>query len=433
MNGPVRDAAGSRGTELTRFDELAGSGLYRDNIFAITGLSATARGAAVRTVRQRAEARLAVQPSWPGDPRSPVSGEYARDVVRAAFEGFQDPRRRLVDELFWHWGEETAGCGCPVELHREHDTAIDAHARAVAAEDGRLDLADTERDRLWTSAATAWGGLLERPELREHLRSRIRALGDPRLGEELVDAFLSRVPGLLVSPFGEFAGRPEFTGRACAPWAALTRFAGPLSALYDERLAETDRVITKELLAAEEQRNAGKYADAVLIMRRKVVPEFERFAAFRDFVSPWRFEEIAHSVAVGLNNLAVELHRHHLTTPPTEKQRRTMIELAEKAHDIAPERDEAQLMENRQLIQSAFTGARRSRAATRGTGQASSSHPVWDRVMGVSCLLICVTFIVLWIVVGILPAVAVTVGGLALLGYVSELVESFQGGSRRNR
>lgn len=433
MNASVRDAAGGSGTELPRFDELAGSGLYRDNIFAVTGLPATARGAAVRAVRQRAEARLAVQPTWPGDTRSPAAGEYGRDAVRAAFEGFQDPRRRLVDELLWHWGEETASCGCPVAVHREHDTAVDAHARAVAAEDGRLDLADAERARLWASAATAWDGLLDRPELRDHLRGRIRALGDPRLGEELADAFLSRVPGLLVSPFADFAARPGFTGRACAPWAALARFAAPLGALYDGRLAEADRVITRELLAAEAKRNAGQYADAVLILRRKVVPEFERCTPFRDFVSPWRFEELAHSVAVGLNNLAVELHRHHTTTRPTDKQRRTMVELAELAHDIAPERDEAQLMENWQVIQAAFTGPARSRAAPRKTGQAATAHPVWDKVLGVSCLLICATFITLWIVVGILPAVAVTVGGLAVLGYLTEIVESFPGTGRRNR
>ena len=419
MNGPLGDGTKSQGTE--RFRELAGVGLYHDNVFAVTGLPATAQGAAVRRQRQKLETRLAVEQSWPGDSRAPVPGRYQAGTVRAAFDALQDPRRRLVDELCWYWGEETSDCGCPAELHREHDAAVDAHARAVAAEEGRLDLPDQDRTDLWQRAAVAWGRVLDHAELREHVAHRIRTLGDPRLDESQADGYLTQLPELLVSPFTQLSARPDFDPAAAAPWADVDHFATPLAELFERKLAATDLVVKRELRAAEEERNAGRYGEAVRILREEVVPEFERFEDYQPFVSPWRYDALAHSVSVGLNNMAVELHRHHSNVRATERQRRTALELAEMAYDIAPERDEAELMENWKIIQEWHDSGGRPRTPVRQ----QSAHPGLDKFAGISCLLLLVAFLVLWVVVGFGPALIVLFVGCAVLGWIVSVVERF--------
>jgi tRNA A-37 threonylcarbamoyl transferase component Bud32 len=92
--------------------------LYRRNVFAVTGLPTHASGPAVRRHRQKVEARLAVGDSWPGAPEVAPAGGYGKDEVRASFEGLQDPRRRMVDELLWLWGPSDSGCDCAPDVRK---------------------------------------------------------------------------------------------------------------------------------------------------------------------------------------------------------------------------------------------------------------------------------------------------------------------------
>ena len=136
-------AARSGTGSLSRCTDLAGVRLYRDNAFAVTGLPANARGRAVRQHRQRLEARLAVRDTLPPDPDSPLVGGPRKEEVRAAFEEFQDPRRRLVDELLWRWGDADLKCGCPRALHEEHDPVC------LPGERGVEELLREEARALW--------------------------------------------------------------------------------------------------------------------------------------------------------------------------------------------------------------------------------------------------------------------------------------------
>lgn len=345
--------------QLSRFTDLAGVRLYHDNAFAVTGLAVTARGRAVRQHRQRLEARLAVRDHLPPDPDSPLAGWRRREEVRAAFEEFQDPRRRLVDELLWRWGEPGHGCGCPASVHEEHDDAVRLHAMVLEAEAGRVTTAPDARDTLWRGAAAGWGPLLERPELRRHLAHRIGELDDPRLGGLRADDFLTELPRLLVSPFRDLAADPDFRprlARVCASWAQYAAFADLFAGLFEETVEETVQEITDGLRTANAKKEAGLFGDAERVLRREVLPAFDRIGELRAFVSDWRYEDVSNVVAVGVGNLAVAMLGHHQYTPPTPKQKETVVDLAEKAYEIAPEAHVQAFKENWDVIYEWSTG-----------------------------------------------------------------------------
>lgn len=376
-------AARSGTGSLSRCTDLAGVRLYRDNAFAVTGLPANARGRAVRQHRQRLEARLAVRDTLPPDPDSPLVGGPRKEEVRAAFEEFQDPRRRLVDELLWRWGDADLKCGCPRALHEEHDDAVRFHAMALEAEAGRGSVTAEGRDTLWRGAAGGWGLLLGRPEFRQHIAHRIEDLDDPRLGEHTADEFLAALPPLLVSPLRELAADADFRPRlagVCAAWSEHEVFAGLFTPLFEETVEDTVEQITEGLLSAKRQQEAGRYGDAALTLREQVLPAFERLGEFRVFVSEWRYEEVAHVVAVGLNNLAVALADHHLHRRPTAEQRQTMVELTEAAYEIAPDRDIQGIEANWDAIHSQFGQHAR-------TVEAGGSGDVWGGLR-LGCLLV---------------------------------------------
>ncbi|MET9834950.1 hypothetical protein ABZ078_38035 [Streptomyces sp. NPDC006385] len=359
-------SAARRGTgTLSRFTDLAGVRLYRRNVFAVTGLPADARGRAVRAHRQRLEARLEVEETWPGDADLPLVGGHRKEEVRSAFEEFQDPRRRLVDELLWRWGDTDFGCGCPGPVHAGHDEAVRCHALVLEVETGRVEATTEERDRLWSGTAAHWAELLERPEFRQHIAHRIRTLDDPRLGAHTADDFLAGLPRLLVSPFGELAAAPGLRARlarVCAGWAEHAPFAQLLPEVFEDMVEEAMDRIDEGVLSAKDRKNAGQYEDAVAILREQVLPRFDELEPLRAFVPEWRYEETAHVVAVALNNLAVALPGHQ-SARSTAWKRQTMLELVERAYEIAPERDADDIKANWDAIQDQLAGSERPGAA----------------------------------------------------------------------
>ncbi|MGW0837441.1 hypothetical protein [Streptomyces prunicolor] len=412
--GRIGGRGDSRGPGLSRFADLAGVRLYRRNAFAVTGLPANAQGRAVRQQRQRLEARLAVEESWPGDAVSPSAGGYRRDEVRSAFEELQDPRRRLVDELLWRWGEVDLGCDCPRSLHVDHDTAVRNHLVALAAETEHGHVPAGNRHALWGSAAKAWGRLLGQPAFRTHIAHRIRALDDPRLAAHTADEFLAALPRLLVSPFTELAADPAFRARlakVCAGWVEQQAFSGLFFELFEEMVEERTERIEKGVRSAVGLQNTQKYADAARILLREVVPAFEELGDFRTFLSDWRHEEAAHVVAVSLNNLAVALQRHHQVRRPSESQRRTILELADKAQEFAPARDAEALATNRAAFRRQFAGRGQSHQQLAGGGTRSRGQLGGDRG-GMGCTPV-VLVIIGWAVLGSVAGFP-TANGVAL-------------------
>lgn len=396
---------------LSRFTDLAGMRLYRDNAFAVTGLPIDAQGRAVRQHRQRLDARLAVEDTWVPDPDSPLVGGHRKDEVRAAFEEFQDPRRRLVDELLWRWGEPGPDCGCPASVHEEHDNAVRFHAMALDAEAGRGHATTDARDILWQGAASAWGPLLERPEFRRHIAHRIERLDDPRLGEYSADDFLAELPGLLVSPFRELAADPDFRPRLtgiCAGWAEQTAFSGLFTEMFEDAVEETVEKITDGLRSASGHKDAERYTDAVRVLRQDVLPAFDRFGDFRAYVPQWRYDDVAHIVAVGVGNLAVALLGHYQFHRPTVAEKKTVVELAERAYEIAPERHVKAFKDNWDVIYEWSEGVVLTRPDP-GTAPSMSGGEWAGCVLTVLAL---TGLITLWVVQGWEAAV----GGFFILG-----------------
>ncbi|MEU6912336.1 hypothetical protein [Streptomyces olindensis] len=420
MTTPVRD--------FDRFEELAGTQLYRRNVFAVTGLPTRASGPAVRRQRQKLEARLAVEDRWPGARDVAPAGGYGKDEVRAAFEGLQDPRRRMVDEVLWLWGAPDSGCGCDPHLHELHDAAVLLHARALRAETGDLELPVDQRASLWENAASAWGHLLAEGALRQHVRHRIRTLGDPRLDEDAATGLLAGLPKLLASPFPQLFTDPATAARlapVCSAWTGFPPFEGLFSELFEQAVQDAYEKIHADLLTAEREREAAHYREAFLLLRDRVVPGFEDLAPLRPFVSDWRYDEIAHVVAVGLNNLAVELLGVSVYRPPSASRREEMVWLAEKAYEIGPDRDSEGLKENWETIYDHVTGTGRHPARARKRFPWFGFLLVLAFIGGSLSALI--------ENYGFLPVLFVSVAVLAVVGYIVRFLAWLASGVRNGR
>ncbi|WP_407560312.1 hypothetical protein [Streptomyces sp. 184] len=328
-----------------RFADLAGLRLYRRNIFAVTGLPVDAQGRAVRRQRQRVDARLAIEETWPGDADSPVRGGYRKDEVRLAFEEFQDPRRRLVDELTWYWRDADLGCGCAPETHEWHDQAVRVHSRAIEGETGGLDLPAAERALFWCDAAACWARLLASADLRGHIADRMAALADPRLDDHSPDDFLDGVPLLLVSPLAELAGdraRRQRLTPISTDWAKHAVFASRLPDVFEAAVEEAVDRLNDALRTAGERHEAGQHADALAALEERVLPAYAELEPLERYVSQSRYEELAHTVAVALNNVTLGTCEAGLQKP----YRSRLIEVMEAASKIAPQRDRAQIDQN---------------------------------------------------------------------------------------
>jgi hypothetical protein len=163
--------------------EVTDPDLYRRNPFRVTGL---ATDAGSRQVRQRR--RLVLDAFDIGatpavnDKRLPLPRPPSKDEVRAAFDVLERPDQRLVDELFWWWGEPGT-CGCDDLLHQLHDIAVEEHAKALDLEANGTGVSAEERFEQWTDAADAWMEALDEEGFWDHVRHRLRVLSDRRLDE----------------------------------------------------------------------------------------------------------------------------------------------------------------------------------------------------------------------------------------------------------
>jgi hypothetical protein len=190
--------------------ELAGEDMYRHNPFRITGLWVS-DGAEI--ARER-ESEIAA--AWERGLPTPIGYHIPRwaplpppsqDEVRTAFAVIADPVRRLAHEFFWLWGEDDLTCGCPADVHTEHDVAVVAHMAVVELERTKADQEGAKGvfDTHWQMAGALWSVALNRPQLWTHMRHRIRVLDDPQLDDGIADQMRADLPGVLVAPLLELA------------------------------------------------------------------------------------------------------------------------------------------------------------------------------------------------------------------------------------
>ncbi|CAL9292042.1 hypothetical protein [Streptomyces sp. SudanB52_2052] len=334
-----------------RLRELSGPELYRRNAFRITGASTcAARRALVRRRQQIATAAKAEVAVGSGDARP--------DDLRTAFEVLDHPQRRIVDELFWLWDAPDASCPCEPELHRQHDEAVRAHARALDGElrgpgesqrpaDGRPRPAGGKkgaaggrkrpgkrpvprrpggaaRDELWQSAARLWRKLLGQRAVWAHLRHRVAALDDKRLTEAAVTVLEAEVRRVLVSAVAGLAARtedPARLARYCAQWKWTGR--GLLGEELESRLTPLYESAAGELREAGDRLagvpdGGGKTAATAVAatLRARVVPVVERLDAFAGFGMSLGVGQLVDTTALLLNNCAVALSPASDSAPP---------------------------------------------------------------------------------------------------------------------
>ncbi|WP_116202128.1 hypothetical protein [Amycolatopsis circi] len=286
-------------TAAARVREVATPELYRRNPFRIVGLTAAATRREVRERRLRVLGVLEAGGAVPDG----VPADATADQVRAAFDALGNTEHRLVDEVFWTWGRPI-DCGCPLQLHQKHDTAVATHAAALDAEAGRT---NDHSNLLWTEAGRCWTVVLRSESFWRHLNHRVEKLGDRRLDESTVDGLRIALPDALLAPLVELAARSaepkRFTGY-------LGLFGADRHAVEDARAAIADgtyrrvETLLKDLrgdLDGHRVQAAAKRAieeTAPLFYRlEEVVPRAE----FR------RTASLSEALAVVANNIGVAL------------------------------------------------------------------------------------------------------------------------------
>jgi hypothetical protein len=273
----------------------AGPDLFRLNAFRITGLPATADRIAIHGRHERATAG--------GRP-----DDVDPDTVRAACTRLlEDPRRRLIDELFWLWDVPDGDCTCPRSLHEEHDRAVIMYGRALDRELSDPHADDATAEQLWLDASRRWDSLQHDDGLWEHLLHRVNALNDARLPATVVDEIRAGLPATLLQPLVTLAvaakdpARParcarDWTGQRELAEELLDRTADPL---YAE--VETIAGRVRSLLEAgmvDSAIDEAKTAMGTLVRLRALLP-----AAYYA-----RTANLSELVAIAFNNCASQLY-----------------------------------------------------------------------------------------------------------------------------
>ncbi|MFD3522623.1 septum formation family protein [Streptomyces sp. NPDC058653] len=319
--------------------EAAGPQMYRRNAFRITGLPTYADR---RTVRQRQQ-RITPALELGADVDLGHSLPVGLDDIRGAFDRILgDPRRRLVDELFWLWDADEDGsgggdgggnasgvggnavgggsggtqhgqgpsCDCPKSLHRDHDAAVRAHSAAldISADELSARWGDSEATRLWTEASRLWGQVLRRAVFWDHVRHRIAVLDDRQLDDSVVDTLRDAMPATLVKPLIELASTASNT----ADRLLLTKLAHgwPLvpSSLVEDQLEEAAAPHYESLRAtakrASSQLEGGDWDGAAAQAYEHALPALKELEALVPYARHRRTSTARNDIAVLLNNCA---------------------------------------------------------------------------------------------------------------------------------
>ncbi|HVU65708.1 MAG TPA: hypothetical protein VHD63_01200 [Ktedonobacteraceae bacterium] len=211
---------------------IAHPDIYRLNIFRITELpvDAEARDLSRRqaTIKQARDIGVAIPPGY--GRVLPLSEAVDEDLLSATFQHFEDPVRRLTDELFWFWPRpsetgrsdenlQALGRGEIDGVYQRwrqmsaapddqgtalHNLAILRHVQALNSEQAVLEgtLAGEEQHLLnsrWLEAYSYWKALLDNEAFWSRVTTRIRELDDPRLTTGMVVRFRARLPETLLT------------------------------------------------------------------------------------------------------------------------------------------------------------------------------------------------------------------------------------------
>lgn len=270
---------GTAPVAMERLRELTVPELYQRNAFRVTGIPTTATRRMARQHKQHITTAARAGADIPSPGELPLPGRRSVEQYGAAFDVIDHPQRRIVDELFWLWGAPDGACGCDPGLHRAHDAAVRAHARALDEElSGRT--APAEGEDGWSAAAAGWRSALDHPGFWDHLRHRVTALDDRRLAPSALPELGEEFRRALVAPLAVLAAR------AAAPQRMIGLF-GAWSWAGERLLGEAvEQQLRPELDSAQLALNRARDEQAehtvraVSIVEKEIVPQLTRLRAF---------------------------------------------------------------------------------------------------------------------------------------------------------
>ncbi|TCO50655.1 septum formation family protein [Actinocrispum wychmicini] len=280
--------------------EIAGPQLYRRNAFRITGLDTDADRRAVRHRQQKVV--LALEAGVDIDLDVPVE----LDEMRAAFERILgDPRRRLVDEMFWLWKTANASCGCPKTLHLAHDKAVRAHSAALDREVAGLTLQDQDEvEKLWAEASSMWSRVLRHDSFWHHVSHRIAVLDDKQLDESVIGVLREELPMTLVKPMIRLvAGSPTERTWLAGSVRGWPVPSGAVDDLWEEAAEPLYAELRAELTEAAEQLTAGEPVQAGTA-GMAIVPRLDRLETLVPAARHRRTVSVRNDISLLLNNCA---------------------------------------------------------------------------------------------------------------------------------
>jgi len=286
---------------LARLREVEGPKLYRGNAFRVVGLPTSADRA---TVRQR-QRRLMPAVEAGADVDLGHDLPVGLDDLRTAFDRLLNrPHARLVDEIFWLWGDVRDDCGCPWSVHHDHDEAVRAHSAALdlaaAGELGRS-------EQLWATAGQMWGRVLRLDACWHHLRTRAAALDERQLDASIVDALRDKVPLSLLRPVIDLAVAAEKSWLAdrARTWPAVPQRI--IDELLEEAAADWYKTAYAGINDAYRQIDRDQLEQGANAVYREVVPQLRRLEKLVPKAGHRRTAKVHDDAAVVLANCATRL------------------------------------------------------------------------------------------------------------------------------
>ncbi|MEJ2885444.1 hypothetical protein [Actinomycetospora aeridis] len=279
--------------------EVADDELYRRNAFRVTGVATDAGARAVRERQKKDAAAAAVGVAVGSDPRLPLLTPTTDEEVRAAYDVLADPRRRLVHELLWFWGDDVTSCGC--RSHQRHDEAVEAHALALDAERAG------DRGRTWRTAREQWSAVLADAATWTHLEARVAAIGDARrLDARAVEELRAGAPSALVASVVSCAARsgdPRRLREEAERWGLA---AVDLDDLLLGAVAERVERVEGRLVESQD-RLGGDAHGAVALLRPQVLDDLAWIDGLAPHDRSRLLSDLRDRTAIVLNNAALEM------------------------------------------------------------------------------------------------------------------------------
>jgi len=217
--------------------------LYKKNIFRVTGLPVDATSKEVSRQAQKIQ-MLAEMGGGAACPLPAFSLSVAPtpDEIRSALARMKEPEHRIVDEFFWYWPEEFGASNADPAIQKmlagdtesavrlwrdrekggshvaQHNMAIMYHMFAVDWTNYHVSYdidrkLDGQIKGYWRKSFERWEALIDRDEIWEILKARIRSFEDEALTTGFVRRMLKQLPSALDRVNAEAALRMAEQGR----------------------------------------------------------------------------------------------------------------------------------------------------------------------------------------------------------------------------